>query len=154
MLRRLSVLAALAAALPALAHHGWSSFDQGQPQYLQGQVASVRWSNPHAEVVLQVPKAVVLPADLPTRNMPAQQQPVDGAAILARVQVPAAPEGQWELEFAPLPRMQAWGVAPLKPGDRIEVIGYTGVAGKPRLMRVEYLIVNGTAHGLRSSPVR
>jgi len=28
------------------------------------------------------------------------------------------------------------------------------VAGKPKLMRVEYLIVNGTAYGLRSSPVR
>jgi hypothetical protein len=48
--------------------------------------------------------------------------------------------------------MDAWGVAPLKVGDRIEVIGYVGVPGKPKVMRVEYLIVNGTAYGLRSSP--
>lgn len=153
--RRVFVLAALAAAAwPAVAHHGWSSFDQDQPQYLQGQVASVRWFNPHAEAVLEVPKGVALPADLRTRKMPGQQHPVDGAAIVARTQLPPAAEGRWELEFAPLPRMEAWGVPPLKAGDRIEVIGYTGVAGKPKLMRVEYLMVNGTAYGLRSSPAR
>jgi hypothetical protein len=155
MQRRLVLLAALAAAaVPAVAHHGWSSFDQAQPQYLQGQVASVRWANPHAEVVLDVPKGVALPADLRSRKMPAQQQAVDGAAILARVALPPTAEGRWELEFAPLPRMDAWGVPPLKVGDRIEVIGYTGVAGKPKLMRVEYLMVNGAAYGLRSSPAR
>lgn len=153
--RRLFLVAALAAAaLPAVAHHGWSSFDQGQPHYLHGQVASVRWSNPHAEAVLEVPKGVALPADLRARKMPAQQQAVDGAAIVARAQLPPAAEGRWELEFAPLPRMEAWGVPTLKAGDRIEVIGYTGVAGKPKLMRVEFLMVNGTAYGLRSSPAR
>jgi hypothetical protein len=153
--RRVLVLAALAAAaLPAVAHHGWSSFDQNAPLYLEGQLTSVRWTNPHAEAALEVSKQVALPADLRARKMPSQQQSVDGAAIVARVQVPPAAEGRWELEFAPLPRMEAWGVPPLKVGDRIEVIGYTGVAGKPKLMRVEYLIVNGTAYGLCSSPAR
>jgi len=50
--------------------------------------------------------------------------------------------------------MQAWQVAPLKPGDRVELIGFAGVVGRPRLMRVEYLIVDGQAYGLRSSPAR
>jgi hypothetical protein len=104
--------------------------------------------------VLEVGKGLALPADLATRTLPPQQQAVDTQALLARTQVPAGAEGNWELEFAPLSRMNAWGVAPLKAGDRIEVIGYSGVAGKPRLMRVEYLIVNGTAYGLRSSPAR
>lgn len=154
MLRRTLLAVLAAAAVPALAHHGWSSFDQNQPLYLQGQVTSVRWSNPHAEAVVEVGKGLSLPADLTKRSMPAQSQGVDGAAVLAKTRLPAAAEGKWEVEFAPLSRMDAWGVAPLKVGDRVELIGYSGVAGKPKLMRVEYLIVDGKAYGLRSSPAR
>jgi hypothetical protein len=154
MRRRLILAAALAAmALPVLAHHGWSSFNQGEPLYLAGVVKSVQWRNPHAEAVVTVAADLKLPADLPQRPMPAQQQPVDGAALLAKTRVPAA-AGDWDVEFAPLSRMEAWGIAPLKAGDRIELIGYAGVAGKPRLLRVEYLIVDGRAYGLRSSPAR
>jgi Family of unknown function (DUF6152) len=152
--RHLLAAALVVATIPAVAHHGWSSFDQNAPLYLQGQLTSVSWANPHAEAVLEVAKGLALPADLAKRTLPPQQQAVDTQALLARTQVPGAAEGKWELEFAPLSRMNAWGVAPLKVGDRIEVIGYTGVAGKPKLMRVEYLIVNGTAYGLRSSPAR
>jgi hypothetical protein len=152
--RHLLAAALVVAAVPAVAHHGWSSFDQNAPLYLQGQLTSVRWTNPHAEGVLEVSKGLALPADFAKRSLPAQQQSVDAQAILSRAQVPAAAEGNWELEFAPLSRMNAWGVAPLKVGDRIEVIGYVGVPGKPKVMRVEYLIVNGTAYGLRSSPAR
>jgi hypothetical protein len=150
--RHLLAAALVVAAVPAVAHHGWSSFDQNAPLYLQGQLTSVRWTNPHAEGVLEVSKGLALPADFAKRSLPAQQQSVDAQAILSRAQVPAAAEGNWELEFAPLSRMNAWGVVPLKVGDRIEVIGYVGVPGKPKVMRVEYLIVNGTAYGLRSSP--
>jgi hypothetical protein len=135
--RHLLAAALVVATIPAVAHHGWSSFDQNAPLYLQGQLASVNWANPHAEAVLEVGKGLALPADLAKRTLPQQQQAVDTQALLARTQVPAAAEGKWELEFAPLSRMNAWDVA-----------------GKPKLMRVEYLIVNGTAYGLRSSPVR
>lgn len=151
MKRRSMLAASLLIAAPAFAHHGWSSFNQDQPLYLEGRVKDVQWRNPHAEAVVTVDKPA-LPADLRQRKFPAQSQNVDGAAIAAKVQVPADAAGDWEIEFAPLSRMQAWGVAPLKEGDRIELIGYTGVPGKPKLMRVEYLIVNGTAYGLRSSP--
>jgi hypothetical protein len=151
MKRRSMLAASLLLALPALAHHGWSSFNQDQPLYIEGRLKTVQWRNPHAEAVLTVDK-VTLPADLRQREFPAQSQNVDGAAIASKVQVPAEAAGDWEIEFAPLSRMQAWNVAPLKAGDRIELIGYAGVPGKPKLMRVEYLIVNGTAYGLRSSP--
>ena len=158
MQRRLFTAAALAAALalplaPAGAHHGWSSFDQQQPLYLAGQVKSVQWRNPHAEAVVTVGADLQLPADLAARKLPAQQQAVDAAGLLARVRLPAAAAGDWEIEFAPLTRMDAWQVTPLKAGDRIELIGYAGVPGKPKLMRVEYLIVNGRAYGLRSAPL-
>jgi hypothetical protein len=153
MNRRLFVAAACAAiAVPAVAHHGWSSFNQDQPLYVEGRIKSVKWSNPHAEAVIEVAADVKLPADLAARAMPAQVQSVDGAAVLKKTRVPAAAAGDWEVEFAPLSRMENWKVAPLKTGDRVAVIGYTGVPGKPKLMRVEYLLVNGAVYGLRSNP--
>jgi hypothetical protein len=141
-------------AAPVLAHHGWSSFDQDKPLYLSGTLTQVRWQNPHIEVMLRA-DAVKLPEGIATRPVPAQQQSVDGAGILKKVQVPANAAGVWEIEFAPLSRMQAWGLSqPLKVGDRIEVIGY-GLADdrNKRLLRAEYLFVDGKAYAFRSSPV-
>jgi len=154
MKRRGILVAALAlGALPARAHHGWSSFDQQRPLYIEGRVRSVQWRNPHAELVVEV-GALALPADLAQRRLPAQAQGVDAAAILARVRLPAPAAGDWEVELAPLSRMAAWQISPLEAGDRVELIGYAGVPGRPRLMRAEYLIVDGRAYGLRSAPLR
>lgn len=140
-------------AAPVLAHHGWSSFDQDKPLFLSGTLTQVRWQNPHIEVMLRA-DAVKLPDGIATRTVPAQQQSVDGAGILKKVQVPANAAGVWEIEFAPLSRMQAWGLSqPLKVGDRIEVIGYGLADNNKRLLRAEYLFVNGKAYAFRSSPV-
>lgn len=142
--------AAFVAVLPAWAHHGWSSFDQDKPLYLSGTVKSVRWQNPHAEFVLVVPKDLALPSDLSGRQLPAQSQAVDGTGLLKRAALPANAAGEWEIELAPLSRMNAWQVQELKPGDRIELIGYA-LEGK-RVFRVEYLFASGKVSGLRSSP--
>lgn len=153
-MRRRTLLAA-AAMLPiaANAHHGWSSFDQDKPVYLEGRIKSVRWANPHAEVVLTVDAGLKLPADLAGRSLPAQSQGVDGAAILAKTRLPEAAGGDWSVEFAPLFRMNAWGVREPKVGERIEVIGYIAPKiGNGRLLRVEYLFADGKVAGLRSSP--
>jgi hypothetical protein len=140
-------------AAPVLAHHGWSSFDQDKPLYLSGTLTQVRWQNPHTEVMLRV-DAAKLPEGMATRTVPAQQQSVDGAGILKKVQVPANAAGVWEVEFAPLSRMQAWGLSqPLKVGDHIEVIGYGLADDNKRVLRAEYLFVNGKAYAFRSSPV-
>ncbi len=140
-------------AAPVLAHHGWSGFDQDKPLYLSGTLTQVRWQNPHAEVMLRV-DATKLPEGMSSRVVPAQQQSVDGAGILKKVQVPANPVGVWEVEFAPLSRMQAWGLSqPLKVGDRIEVIGYGLADDTKRLLRAEYLFINGKGYAFRSSPV-
>ena len=154
MKRRTLLLAGAAAPLAAVAHHGWSSFDQDMPVYLAGRIKAVRWANPHAEVTLTVDGALTLPADLARRSLPAQSQQVDGAAILAKTRLPEAAGGEWTVEFAPLSRMQAWGVREPKAGERIEVIGYIAPKlGDGRLLRVEYLFADGRAYGLRSSPV-
>jgi hypothetical protein len=45
---RLAVLGALAASIPAAAHHSFAMFDQKQIMTLQGKVHEFQWTNPHA----------------------------------------------------------------------------------------------------------
>lgn len=152
--RRRFIVSGLAlAAAPAAGHHGWSSFDQDQPLYLAGTVKSVRWQNPHAEIVLTVAPGLALPSDLPQRPVPAQAQRVDGSALLKKTVVPANAAGDWEIEFAPLSRMEAWGLKePLKPGDRVELVGFALADSAKKLLRVEYMFAGGRAYAFRSSP--
>jgi hypothetical protein len=153
--RRVFVLAApaLLSTRPVQAHHGWGSFDQDRPLYLEGVVSNVRWRNPHVELAITLPAELRLPADLRARAVPAQTAPVEGQALLARASLPARRDRQWEVELAPLTRMQAWKIEPLVNGQRIAVVGFTfkdeqGAA----ILRAEYLFVGAAIYGLRSSP--
>jgi hypothetical protein len=139
--------------LPAWAHHGWSSFDQARPIYLEGKARKVTWRNPHAELELELPGELKLPADLASRPVPAQSAPVDGPKLLAAAQLPKRKDKVWEIELAPLTRMEAWRVAEIKPGTDVSVLGFTfgDEKGEP-VLRAEYLWVAGKAYGLRSSP--
>ncbi|MBC7956933.1 MAG: hypothetical protein H7Y33_13820 [Cytophagales bacterium] len=139
---------------PVRAHHGWSSFDAERPLYLEGRAAKVTWRNPHAEVELELASQLALPADLAKRPVPAQSAMLDGPAILAKTVLPKRSDKRWELELAPLTRLEAWKVAEIKPGTPMSVVGYTfsGEKGEA-VLRVEYLFVDGKAYGLRSSPV-
>jgi hypothetical protein len=158
MNRRELVLAGLATpvlAVPGLAfaHHGWSSFDQERPIYLEGRAASVKWQNPHAELVLEVPADLKVPADLASRAVPQQSAPVDGKALLSRASVPTRKDRKWEIELAPLTRMNAWKVPEIRPGSQVALVGFTfkEEKGDP-ILRVEYLFLEGKAYGLRSGP--
>lgn len=150
---------ALAATLTPLAlqrvhaHHGWSSFDLERPIYLEGQVVESRWRNPHAELVIETPAALALPADLKQRSLPAQTAGIDGTAMLAKAQLPTRKDRRWELELAPLTRMRAWQVEEIRTGAQVAAVGFTfkGEQGEA-LVRVEYLFADGKAYGLRSSP--
>ena len=141
-------------SLPAWAHHGWSSFDQNRPIYLEGTARDVRWRNPHAELKLELPADAKLPADLATRSLPPQSAPVDGAALLRAAQLPTRKDRIWDVELAPLSRMGAWQVPEIKSGDRVAVLGFTFAGEKgDAILRAEYVFVGGKAYGLRSSPV-
>lgn len=154
MQRRAFIATPLVVSLPAWAHHGWSSFDQNRPIYLEGKATQVAWRNPHVELKLELPNAgLKLPADLATRSLPAQSAPVDGPALLKAAQLPTRKDRRWEIELAPLPRMQSWGVPEIKVGDALAVLGFTFSGEKgDAVLRVEYLFVGGKTYGLRSSP--
>jgi hypothetical protein len=139
--------------VPVWAHHGWSSFDQTRPIYLEGKARKVSWRNPHVEFELELPADLKLPADLARRPVPAQSAPVDGPKLLAAAQLPRRKDKVWEIELAPLTRLEAWQVAEIKPGTELSVLGFTfgEEKGEP-VLRAEYLWVGGKAYGMRSSP--
>ena len=148
-----AVLSTAGLCLPALAHHGWSSFDQDRPIYLEGRVVKSSWQNPHAELELDVPAGLKVPTDLAARSLPAQTAPVDGKALLVKAVVPTRQDKLWEIELAPMSRMQAWNVAEIKPGANLAVLGFTFIGEKGEaVLRVEYLFVAGNTYALRSSP--
>ena len=153
MQRRTLLIAGAATPALALAHHGWSSFDQERPIYIEGKATTVRWQNPHAELDLEVLPGLKLPADLASRQLPAQSSPVDGKALLAKAQVPRRQDKVWEIELAPLTRMEAWKVEPIKPGTTVGILGFTTPKEEGEaVVRAEYLWVGGRVYGLRSSP--
>lgn len=153
LLQSLAVSLPLAAANPLVhAHHGWSSFDQNRPIYLAGKAVKVAWKNPHAELELEIGADLKLPPDLAQRKLPAQTAPVD-ASLLAKSTLPKRPDKLWAIELAPLGRMQAWGVAEIKPGSTVAVVGFTFTEEKGQaILRVEYLFADGKIYGLRSAP--
>ena len=149
----LAAAPALLALPPALAHHGWSSFDLTRPLYLEGRASDVAWRNPHAELKLELPAEPRLPADLAQRAVPPQAAPVDGAGLLRAAQLPTRRDRVWQVELAPLTRMNAWQVPEVRNGDTLAVLGFTfpGERGEA-ILRAEYLFVGGRTYGLRSSP--
>ena len=136
MNRRLLLAGAVLAALrPAWAHHGWSSFDQTRPLYLEGRAVGVAWRNPHVEFELELPAEPKLPADLAMRPLPAQSAPVDGAALLKAATLQPVPTFRWRFR-----------------GDGVLGFTFAGEKGEA-ILRGEYVFVGGKAYGLRSSPV-
>ena len=154
MLRRPFLIAAAALPLAVRAHHGWSSFDQDRPLFLQGRVVSVKWQNPHAELVVELPADYRVPADVASRVVPPQSAAVDGKALLARAAAPTRKDRRWEVELAPLTRLEAWKMPPVQVGATVGVLGYTFKDEKgDAILRAEYVFVDGKAYGLRSSPM-
>jgi hypothetical protein len=144
---------ALPASIAALAHHGWSSFDLDRPIYLEGKAAQVTWQNAHTELTLEITPGYKLPADLAGRSIPAQTAPVDAPALLRKAQLPKRTDKAWEIELAPLFRMNAWKIAEIKNGQSLAVLGFTFKDEKgSAILRAEFLWTEGKTYALRSSP--
>ena len=157
MQRRHLLAFAAAGLLPPLAaraHHGWSGFDQDRPIYLEGKAESVVWKNPHAEFDA-APGRPASPCRPTWPSAPCRRnrRRSTARAVLSAARLPTRKDPVWEIELAPLTRMEAWKVAEIKAGQQVAVIGYTFPAEKGEaVLRVEYLFVDGKAYGLRSSP--
>lgn len=137
----------------AMAHHGWSSFDQERPIYLEGRVVDVKWRNPHAELVLELPENLRLPTDLAQRALPAQTAGIDGPALLAKTVLPTRRDRRWEIELAPLFRIGQWQMPEIKTGTVLSAVGFAFKDEKGQaILRAEYVFLDGKAYGLRSSP--
>ena len=150
---QLIATAALPAGFSAQAHHGWSSFDLDRPVYLEGKASKVKWQNAHTELTLELNPGMKLPADLATRSIPAQTAPVDAPALLKKAQLPKRADKAWEIELAPLFRMNAWKVAEIKEGQSLAVLGFTFKDEKgSAILRAEFLWTEGKTYALRSSP--
>jgi Family of unknown function (DUF6152) len=143
----------LPAAWHAQAHHGWSSFDLDRPIYLEGKAAKVKWQNPHTELMLELTPGLKIPADLASRSIPAQTAPVDAPALLQKAALPKRTDKTWEIELAPLARMEAWKVPEIKNGQSLALLGFTfkDEKGSP-IVRAEFLWLDGKAYALRSAP--
>lgn len=144
----------LAGWLPAAwAHHGWSSFDQNRPIYLEGRAVEVKWRNPHVELVLELPETLQLPADLARRPLPEQTAAIDGAALLAKAVLPSRRDRRWEIELAPLFRLGQWQMPEIRNGATLSVVGFTFKDEKGEaILRAEYVFLDGKTYGLRSGP--
>jgi len=69
------LIAATLCAMPALAHHGWSEYDQTKPLTLTGKVKESGYEHPHGHITLETPgKAwrVILapPSRMQNRGLP------------------------------------------------------------------------------------
>ncbi|TAG25826.1 MAG: hypothetical protein EAZ37_11270 [Burkholderiales bacterium] len=150
---QLIAVSTLSSSWAAHAHHGWSSFDLDRPIYLEGKAAKVKWQNPHTELMLEIPAGMKLPADLATRSIPAQTAPVDAPALLKKASLPKRTDKAWEIELAPLARMEAWKVPEIKNGQSLALLGFTfkDEKGSP-IVRAEFLWLDGKSYALRSSP--
>jgi hypothetical protein len=145
--------ASWSATNPAFAHHGWSSFDLDRPIYLEGKAAQVKWQNPHTELKLELQPALKLPTDLATRSIPAQTANVDAPALLKKATLPKRTDKVWDIELAPLTRMEAWKVPEIKNGQTLALLGFTFKDEKgSAIVRAEFLWLDGKAYALRSSP--
>jgi hypothetical protein len=104
-------------------------------------------------MALELPADLKLPADLAGRKLPAQSAGVDGPALLKAAQLPTRKDRVWQIELAPLTRMEAWKVPEIKNGDTIGVLGFTFTGEKgDAVLRAEYLFIGEQVYGLRSSP--
>ncbi len=58
-----------AVALPAVAHHGWGSYDAANPVTVEGKVLTSKYENPHVTVTMQGTDKVWTVTLAPTSRM-------------------------------------------------------------------------------------
>lgn len=83
----LAILALLALAIPAAAHHGWSGYDATKELTLTGTIKEAGYEHPHGHVRLEVPGKLWLvvlapPTRMERRGLPASMLKVGTEATV------------------------------------------------------------------------
>ncbi|MFM7332550.1 MAG: hypothetical protein ACKO1L_12990, partial [Brachymonas sp.] len=88
-----------------------------------------------------------------SRSIPAQSASVDAPGLLKKATLPKRSDKTWEIELAPLTRMEAWKVPEIKSGQSLALLGFIfkDEKGSP-ILRAEFLWLDGKTYALRSSP--
>ena len=82
MTQRLAILAALAvAAGPAVAHHGWGSYDAANPVTVTGPILTSKFENPHATITVRSSDKVWTVTLAPVSRMQSRGAPPELVAV-------------------------------------------------------------------------
>ncbi|SPD68695.1 conserved exported protein of unknown function (plasmid) [Cupriavidus taiwanensis] len=82
LLRPILGAAALAmAAVPAIAHHGWSTYDEAKPMTLTGKIVESHYENPHAHIRIDASGKRWLAVLAPVSRMEARGATSDKVAV-------------------------------------------------------------------------
>lgn len=101
---RIAALLALLATVilcsaPALAHHGWASYDRSKPLTLSGPVTAVTYANPHVTVKLTVDGKKWFAILAPPSRMSSRGIPKGGIKVGDTVTVEGYPSRDKDVEM-------------------------------------------------------
>ncbi|SOZ18438.1 Conserved Hypothetical protein, putative exported protein [Cupriavidus taiwanensis] len=77
----LGAAALVMAAVPALAHHGWSTYDETKPMTLTGKIVESHYENPHAHIRIDAGGKRWLAVLAPVSRMEARGATSDKVAV-------------------------------------------------------------------------
>lgn len=137
----------------AWAEHGWQPYDKLPPLYLEGEVTTIIWADPHPYLELAHKARARLPADLRLRPIPRTRDDARVAQLLAQARVPPAQERLWRVELPSLAQLSRWGAPRPKINQVISVIGFAGPPLKDTpTISAELMFVGERAFPLRTEP--
>lgn len=151
--RELGATALLLLPEHARAHHPWRPYEGAPPLYLEGNVNTLLWNDPHPHLRLVHRPAARLPTDLRERAVLPHRDPRRTSELLERAVVPLF-ERAWRVELPTLAKLLDWGVQRPKIGDTVGVIGSPGpdVEGTATVHAL-ILFVDGRGYPLASERV-
>jgi len=91
---KLALLAAFMVALPAAAHHGWSSYDSDNAITLSGTITEASYTYPHGTIMLETQGKTWLAVLAPPSRMSARGLPSSDLAVGAQATVQGYPSRQ------------------------------------------------------------
>lgn len=148
--RELAGIGLLLVAARVRADHPWRPYEGAPPLYVEGEVNTLLWNDPHPHLRLVHRPPVRLPTDLRERKLLPHRDADRTRELLSRTVVPVF-ERAWRVELPTLAKLLLWGVERPMIGERVGVIGWPGpdVQGTSTVQAV-VLFVDGQGYPLGS----